>query len=149
MINNKLNYFSLVYISMLYAMCLASRESGGEAPLAAEPAGVCMLQQSVSHVASQRESKPKFLSPISVSTMAEITSTMSLHFLQKVPESDNPTQSLRFIISEKNPVSTAAGQWMNKNHKHVGRKKHLFWQMCPKLVLKNLVDDQHLENMYF
>ena len=62
-------------------------------------------------------------------------------------ESENLTQSLKFIISEN---ISATAQWMNKDFKHVGRILiylfHLFWQMCPKLQLYNLVDDQHLEH---
>ena len=63
-------------------------------------------------------------------------------------DSENPTaQSLRFIISENSLVSLAAAQWVNKDCKHVWRIKHLFWQMCLKLLLYNVVDDQHLEKL--
>ena len=41
-------------------------------------------------------------------------------------------------------VSSVAAQWMNKDRIHVRRKKRLFWVMCPKLLLSNLVDDQRL-----
>ena len=97
-----------------------------------------------------RESKPKFLSPNYFSTMAEITPHHyeSLLVVFTMRESENPTQSLRFIISENIPVRSAAAQWMNKGHKHVGRK-HLFWQMCLKLLLYNLVDDQNLEKYLY
>ena len=44
-------------------------------------------------------------------------------------ESENPTQSLRFIISENILVSSAAAQWMNKDRKHVGRKL-LYFDRC-------------------
>ena len=84
-----------------------------------------------------RESKPKFLSPNSFSTMGEITPTTSLYLCGSTWESENLMQALRFIISENTP---SVAQWMNKDRKHVGTKKHLFWQMCPKLQLYNLVD---------
>ena len=90
-----------------------------------------------------RESKPKFLYPNSFYTIAEITRTTSL-CCGCTRESENPTQSLRFIISENIPVSSVTAKWMNKDHLHVSRKKLLFWQMCLKLLLYNLVDDQRL-----
>ena len=90
------------------------------------------------------ESKPKFLSPNSISVMAEIIPTTSLYWLWKYQRIGDLTHSL-FIISENIPVSSATAQWMNKDRKHVRRKKHLFWQMCPKLLRYNLFDDQHLE----
>ena len=51
-------------------------------------------------------------------------------------ESENLTQSLRFIVL----VSSAAAQWMNKD-----RKKTFTLTDVPKLLLYNLVDDQHSE----
>ena len=60
--------------------------------------------------------------PNSFSTMAEITPTTSL-CCGSTRESENPTQSLRFIISENIPVSSVAAQWMNKDCIHVRRKK--------------------------
>ena len=67
------------------------------------------------------ESKPKFLSANSSSTMAEINPTTSLYLLWKYQRIRDRTQCL-FIISENIPVSSAAKQWMNKDRKHVRRK---------------------------
>ena len=59
-----------------------------------------------------RESKPKFLSPNSFSTIAEITPTTSLYLLWKYQRVGKPTlwYSLRFIISENIPVRSTAAQ---------------------------------------
>uniref|UniRef100_A0A8C4ZMJ2 TERF1-interacting nuclear factor 2 N-terminal domain-containing protein n=1 Tax=Gadus morhua TaxID=8049 RepID=A0A8C4ZMJ2_GADMO len=78
-----------------------------------------------------REPKPKFLSPNSFSTMAEITPCTSL-CCGSSRESENQTQSLRFIISENIPVSSAAAQSMNKDRKHVGRKKNIYFDRCAR-----------------
>ena len=69
-------------------------------------------------------------SPNSFFPIGEITRTISLYIVftccGSIRESENLTQSLRFIMSENIPVSSAAAQLMNKDRKHVGRRKHLF-----------------------
>ena len=57
-----------------------------------------------------RESLPKFLSPNSFSSMAKITPHYESLLVAELSESENPTQSLRIIISENIHVSSAAVQ---------------------------------------
>ena len=101
-----------------------SSSSGGSSngSPANSPAGVKLLRLQSLHTATIpissmsrlnlyfRESKPKFLSPNSFSSMAEITPTTSLNLLWKYQRVGDPTQSLRFIRSVNFPLSSVAAQ---------------------------------------
>ena len=98
----------------------------------------CLLKTSFSLPAAPPPHVRIRHSPNSFSPMGEITSTISLYLLWKNQR-----------VWEPDAVFKTAAQWMNKDREHVRRKKHLFWQMCPKFLLYNLVDDQHLEKHVF
>ena len=72
------------------------------------------------------------------------TPTTSLYLSWKYQGVWEPNAVFKIHNIREYPRQFGRAEWMNKDRKHVGRKKLLYWQMCPKLLLYNLTDDQRL-----